>query len=67
MDKVVAQRIREAIHYCNEHDESTEFMIQYIQDYAHVSFDCAMNYLYKTSEPNFDYSPSCETGPDKHD
>jgi hypothetical protein len=35
----------EAQEYCDENDKSTEFMIQYMQDYAKVSFDCVLAYL----------------------
>jgi hypothetical protein len=39
--------LEEAQRYCDEHDKSTEFMIQYMQDFAHVDFDCVMNFLTK--------------------
>lgn len=34
-----------AQNYCDNNDKSTEFMIQYMQDYADVSFDIVMQYL----------------------
>lgn len=37
--------IEDAIMYCDEEDKSTEFMIQYIQDYAGVDFDTVIDYL----------------------
>lgn len=44
------ERIKEAIQYCNENDKSTEFMIEYIKDYANVNHECVMNYLYKNKK-----------------
>ena len=35
----------EARDYCNEHDKSTEFMMQYMQDTANVSFDQVVQFL----------------------
>lgn len=34
-----------AQNYCDDNDKSTEFMIQYMQDYADVSHDVVMQYL----------------------
>ena len=31
--------------YCDENDKSTEFMIQYMQDFAGVSFDTVISFL----------------------
>lgn len=36
----------EAQQYCDDNDKSTEFMIQYMQDFAEVYLDCVINYLY---------------------
>lgn len=35
----------EAWAYCDEHDKSTEFMIEYMKDHAKVSHDTVMNFL----------------------
>lgn len=43
-------KLAEAEAYCNENDKSTAFMIQYMQDYAGVSFDCVMAYLRRKSQ-----------------
>lgn len=43
-------KLFEAWAYCDEEDKSTEFMIQYMQDYASVDFDCVMNFLTKTTD-----------------
>lgn len=31
--------------YCDKHGKSTEFMIQYIQDFAGINFDKTLEYL----------------------
>ena len=36
--------------YCDEHDKSTEFMLQYMQDTAKVDLDCVINFLQKTTD-----------------
>ncbi len=35
----------EARAYCDENDKSTEFMIEYMQDFADVDFDTVIEYL----------------------
>lgn len=37
--------LREAYMDCIEYDKSTEFMIAYMQGYADVSFDEALDYI----------------------
>jgi hypothetical protein len=37
--------IEKAYDLCNEEDKSTEYMIQYIQDFAVVSHDEVMDFL----------------------
>lgn len=34
--------------YCDIHDKSTEFMLQYMQDTAGVNLDCVLIFLEKT-------------------
>jgi hypothetical protein len=41
-------KLAEALHYCDENDKSTEFMLQYMQDVAGVDFDCVLAYLKTT-------------------
>ena len=41
--------LEEAQAYCDQEDKSTEFMIQYMQDFAEVDFDCVMSFLEKQS------------------
>lgn len=38
----------DAWNYCDEHDKSTEFMLEYMQDEANVSLECVMNFIEKT-------------------
>ena len=46
MRSVTKTKLKEAMDICDQEDRSTEYMIQYMQDYAKVSHDCVMNYLY---------------------
>jgi hypothetical protein len=39
--------LKEAQQYCDDNDKSTEFMLQYMQDFANVDPDCVLNYLQK--------------------
>ena len=47
MKKETKQKLKEAQDYCDEEDKSTEFMLQYMQDYAGVDLDCVMSFLQK--------------------
>lgn len=49
MKESTRQKLTEAMNYCDDNGKSTEFMIQYMQDYAGVDHDCVMNFLYKES------------------
>jgi len=37
--------LKEAQQYCDDEERSTEFMLQYMQDFAGVDLDCVLNYL----------------------
>ena len=50
MKEATKNKLKEAESICDEEDRSTEYMIQYMQDYAKVSFECVMNYLRQTSD-----------------
>lgn len=39
--------LEEAQKYCDENDKSTEFMLQYMQDFAGVNLDCVISFLSK--------------------
>lgn len=41
------QLLLEAWSYCDKHDKSTEFMLQFMQDMAGVDLDCVINFLEK--------------------
>ena len=43
-------KLIEAQKYCDDEDKSTPFMIQYMQDFAGVDFDCVMKFLQQESE-----------------
>lgn len=45
MKSQTKQRLKEAMDYCNDNDKSTEFMIQYMQDYGKVSFETVIDFL----------------------
>ena len=42
--------LEEAQRYCDDNDKSTEFMLQYMQDFAGVDLDCVVNFLQKQSK-----------------
>jgi len=42
--------LAEAQQYCDDNDKSTEFMLQYMQDFAGVDLDCVMNFLRSKSK-----------------
>ena len=44
------ERLFTAWAWCDEEDKSTEFMLQYMQDVAHVSLDTVLNFLEKTTD-----------------
>ena len=35
--------------YCDEEYKSTEFMLQYMQDFANVDLDCVVTFIQKTT------------------
>ena len=43
-------KLQEAQDYCDEHDKSTEYMLQYMQDYAGVNLDCVIAFLSKKAD-----------------
>lgn len=50
MKSETKNKLFEAWAYCDEEDKSTEFMIQYMQDYAGVDHNCVMTFLIKTTD-----------------
>lgn len=49
--------------YCDEHDKSTEFMFQYMSDFAGVDYDDVVDFVINTSEEDRDkwYSKQKQT------
>ena len=43
-------KLFEAWQYCDDNDKSTEFMLQYMQDFAGVDLDCVINFMQKTTD-----------------
>jgi hypothetical protein len=50
MKKITKYKLLEAWAYCDEHDKSTEFMLQYMQDFAMVDLDCVLNFIEETAD-----------------
>lgn len=44
------QLLKQALDFCNENDKSTEFTLQYMQDFARVDLDCVIAYIEKTEK-----------------
>jgi hypothetical protein len=49
MKDKIKNKLFEAWIYCDENDKSTEFMLQYMQDFAGVDLDCVVAFLEKTT------------------
>ncbi len=45
MKEETRKALQEALDYCNDEDKSDAFTIQYMQDYAKVSFDTVIEFL----------------------
>ena len=45
LSKETKALLREAQEYCDENDKSTEFMLQYMQDFAKVDLDDVLEFL----------------------
>ena len=45
MKESTKKLLEEAQKYCDDNDKSTEFMLEYMQDFANVDLDCVLNYL----------------------
>lgn len=50
MKQQTRDKLIEAMAICDMEDRSTEYMIQFMQDYAGVDFDCVINFLQKYNE-----------------
>jgi len=54
MKNITKDRLFTAWAYCDEYDKSTEFMLEYMQDFANVDLDCVLDFLQKTSDKTRD-------------
>lgn len=45
MTKKTKDLLTEAYNYCDENDKSTEFMLQYMQDFANVDLDTVLDFI----------------------
>lgn len=45
MNRIIKDKLKEAQLFCDKNDKSTEFMLQYMQDFANVGLDCVIEYL----------------------
>lgn len=45
MNQKTRQKLTDAKSICDAEDRSTEYMIQFMQDHAHCSFDTVMEFL----------------------
>jgi hypothetical protein len=50
MKAVTKEKLLTAWQYCDDEDKSTEFMLQYMQDFAGVDLDCVISFMQKTSD-----------------
>jgi len=45
MKEKTKELLQQAMDICDGEDRSTAYMIQFMQDYAKVSYDCVIKYL----------------------
>ena len=50
LSEEIAAQLREVEAYCDEHDKSTEFMLQMMCDTTDLTIDEVVEYLYENSE-----------------
>jgi len=53
MKEETEKMLAEAKAYCDDNDKSTEFMLEYMQNFANVSLDCVFDYLEDTSKHKY--------------
>lgn len=49
IDSITYQLLKEAYLWCDEEDKSTEFMLEYMQDYENTDLDTVLEFLKKYS------------------
>jgi hypothetical protein len=50
MSEETRRLLKEAQDWCDDNDKSTEFMLEYMQDYANTDFDTVMSFLEEQME-----------------
>ena len=55
MTEKTRQKLKIAQDFCDENDKSTEYMLQFMQDFANVDLDCVMNFLEEQHENKKNY------------
>lgn len=45
MNQQTKDLLTEAYNYCNENEKSTEYMLQYMQDFANVDLDIVLDFI----------------------
>ena len=50
MNRETRNRSLLAWKYCDDNDKSTEFMLEYMQDFAKVNLDCVINFITDTTD-----------------
>jgi len=53
MKRATKEKLLEAWTYCDANDKSTEFMLEYMQDFAKVDLDCVIKFLRDTSDKEY--------------
>jgi hypothetical protein len=51
MKKKTKEKLKIAFEICEEEERSIEYTLQFLQDYANVDFDCALNFLERQEKP----------------
>jgi hypothetical protein len=50
MKEITRNKLLKAWQYCDDEDKSTEFMLQYMQDFAGVDLDCVIAFMQKITD-----------------
>lgn len=50
MKEATKAKLEEAYNICEEEDRSTEYMLQFLQDYAEVDLDTVLSFLEKRTD-----------------
>jgi hypothetical protein len=50
MKALTKEKLLTAWQFCDDNDKSTEFMLQFMQDFAGVDLYCVVSFIQKTSD-----------------